>query len=89
MIKLRRGVLLFSGALVAATVAIFAAAALASWWVPVALIPLAMVVGCLAMMTAVRRTPAPSAGRCGFLPRGEPLPCREPRVGIAGARRHR
>ncbi len=66
MIKFRRGILLFSVVLVAAAVAIIAAAASTSWWVLLALIPLAMVVGCLAMMTALRRTPGgPSAARWG------------------------
>ena len=66
MIKLRRGILLFSIMLVAAVVAIIATAALASWWVLLALIPLAMVAGCVAMVAAGHRIPGgPGAARCG------------------------
>lgn len=66
MIKFRRGILIFCAVLVAAAVAIIAAAASTSWWLVLALIPLAMVVACLAMMTAPQRTPGgPSAARCG------------------------
>lgn len=66
MIKLRRGILLFSVVLVAAAVAIIATAAWASWWVLLALIPVAMVVGCMAMVAAGHRIPCgPGAARCG------------------------
>ena len=66
MIKLRRGILLFSVVLVAAAVAIIAAAASSSWWVLLALIPLAMAVGCVAMVAAGHRIPCgPGAPRCG------------------------
>ena len=66
MIRFRRGIPLFSVALVVVAVAIIAAAALTSWWVLLALIPLAMAVGCTAMMAARGRTPgAQSEVRCG------------------------
>jgi peptidoglycan/LPS O-acetylase OafA/YrhL len=66
MIRFRRGIPFVSMVLVAAAVAIVLAAALTSWWVLLALMPLAMMVGCVAMMAAHRRTPrGPSAARCG------------------------
>lgn len=66
MIRFRRGIPLFSVALVVVAVAIIAAAALTSWWVLLALIPLAMVVGCVTMVVARRRVPGgPAAARCG------------------------
>jgi hypothetical protein len=46
----RRGNPFIPVVFVAAAVAILVAAALTSWWVLLALIPLAMMVGCMAMM---------------------------------------
>ncbi len=67
MVKLRRGILLFSVVLAAAAVAIIAAAASTSWWVLLVLVPLAMVVGCVAMVGAGHRIPCGSgAARCGW-----------------------
>lgn len=66
MIRFRRGIPFVSVVLVAAAVAVMLAAALTSWWVLFALIPLAMMVGCVAMMATHRRMPGgPSAARCG------------------------
>jgi hypothetical protein len=56
---------------VAAAVAILVAAALTSWWMLLALIPLAMMVGCMAMMMTTHpcmagRPSAPPSGCCGM-----------------------
>ncbi len=78
MIRFRRGVLLFS---LVVAVAIMAVAALTSWWVLLALIPLAMAVGCMAMMAARWRIPGgPSAARCGCWEAGCPPPSTDPRA---------
>ena len=63
----RRGFPLFPVVLLAAAVAIVVAAVLTTWWVLLALIPLTMMLGCAAMMTAGRMPCAPSARRscCG------------------------
>jgi hypothetical protein len=51
---------------VAAAIAVVAAAALTSWWVLLALIPLAMMTVCIAMMSAHVRTPGdPGVARFG------------------------
>lgn len=64
MNRQRRGFPFFPVVLLAAAVAIVAAAALTTWWVLLALVPLTMMLGCAAMMTAHRSLPcAPSAGR--------------------------
>jgi hypothetical protein len=63
MFVFRRGIAFVSVVLVAAAVAIVLAAALTSWWVLLALIPLTMMVACVAVMAAHRRMP--SAARCG------------------------
>jgi hypothetical protein len=66
MIAFRRGIPFAAVVLVAAAVAITLAAALTTWWVLLALIPLAMMVGCVAMMAAHRGMPhGASAERCG------------------------
>ncbi len=59
----RRGFPFFPVVLLAAAVAIGVAAALTTWWVLLALIPLTMMVGCAAMMTAGRMPCAPRASR--------------------------
>src|SRR5574342_86690 len=80
MISFGRGVLLFSLVLVAAAAAILAVAAVTSWWVLLALIPLAMAVGCMAMMAARGRTPgAMSEVRCGCWGAGYPASSTDPR----------
>ena len=64
----RRGFPFFPVVLFAAAVAIVVAAALTTWWVLLALIPLTMMLGCVAMMATHRSMPcAPSARRscCG------------------------
>lgn len=67
----RRGLPFFPVVLVAAAVAILVAAALTSWWMLLALIPLAMMVGCMAMMMTTHlrmagRPSAPRSGCCGM-----------------------
>jgi hypothetical protein len=60
----RRGFPFFPVVLFAAAVAIVVAAALTTWWVLLALIPLTMMLGCVAMMATHGRMPcSPSAGR--------------------------
>ncbi len=63
MNRQRRGFPLFPVALLVAAVAITVAAALTTWWLLLALIPLAMMLGCAAMMTAGRMPCAPRANR--------------------------
>jgi hypothetical protein len=66
MLRFRRGIPFVSVVLVAAAVAMMLAAALTSWWVLLALIPLTMMVACVAMMAAQRRMPrGPSSAGCG------------------------
>jgi UPF0716 family protein affecting phage T7 exclusion len=61
----RRGFPFFLVVLLAAAVAIVVAAALTTWWVLLALIPLTMMLGCAAMMTAGRPcTPRTNRGCC-------------------------
>ena len=55
MIKSRIRIPLYPVLLVAAAIAIIALAAVTSWWVLLALFPLAMAVGCVEMMAAGRR----------------------------------
>ncbi len=59
----RRGFPFFPVVLLAAAVAGVVAAALTTWWVLLALIPLTMMLGCAAMMTAGRMPCAPRARR--------------------------
>ncbi len=59
----RRGFPFFPLVMLAAAVAIVVAAVLTTWWVLLALIPLTMMLGCAAMMTAGRMPCAPSAHR--------------------------
>ena len=60
----RRGFPFFPLVLLAAAVAIVVTAALTTWWVLLALIPLTMMLGCAAMMTAHgQMSCAPSARR--------------------------
>jgi UPF0716 family protein affecting phage T7 exclusion len=59
----RRGFPFFLVVLLAAAGAIVVAAALTTWWVLLALIPLTMMLGCAAMMTAGRMPCAPRANR--------------------------
>jgi hypothetical protein len=64
----RRGISFFPVVLLfAAAAGILVVAALTSWWMLLALIPLAMMVGCMAMMmtTHVRMAGRPSAARFG------------------------
>jgi hypothetical protein len=66
MISFRGGIVFASAVLVDAAIAIMLAAALSSRWVLLALIPVAMMVACVAMMAAQRRMPrGRSAARFG------------------------
>jgi hypothetical protein len=67
----RRGFPFFPVVLAAAAVATLVAAALTSSWMLLALIPLAMMVGCMAMMMTAHlrmagRPSAPRSGCCGM-----------------------
>lgn len=72
----RRGFRVFPVALLVAAVAMTVVAALTTWWLLLALIPLAMMVGCAAMMTAGRMPCAPRANRgcCPSSTSGEAAP---------------
>ena len=60
----KRGFQFFPVVLLAAAVAIVVAAGLTTWWVLLALIPLTMMLGCAAMMTAhARMSCVPGARR--------------------------
>lgn len=59
----RHGFPFFLVVLLAAAAAIVVAAALTTWWVLLALIPIAMMLGCVAMVTAGRVPCGPGAGR--------------------------
>jgi hypothetical protein len=64
MIGSKRGIPLVA-ALVAAAVAIVLVAALTSWWVLLFLFPLAMMVGCAAMMATRLRMPGCASAAWG------------------------
>ena len=64
MRAVKRGFPFLPVMLLAAAVAIVVVSALTTWWVLLALVPVTMMLGCAAMMTAHGRMPcAPSARR--------------------------
>ena len=68
---------------VAAAVVIVVTAALTTWWVLLALIPLVMMAGCMAMMAAMARWMPSSPEGCavGMPPGGAPFTTADPNVG--------